>query len=132
MLNNNEIIEYRKKELNNKIIYYGTSFKSIDVNSDNNYLKPLDETGVMALKKYLGEENVTAIYLECDKRIRMKRAKNREPNIDMNLLLKRFNDDKNTVETFKNHCDLVFKNESKEDLRYIVNFIKSISSNQDL
>ena len=117
MLNNNEIIEYRKKELNNKIIYYGTPFKSIDVDSDNNYLKPLDETGVMALKKYLGEENVTAIYLECDKRIRMKRAKNREPNIDMNLLLKRFNDDKNTVETFKNHCDLVFKNESKEDLR---------------
>ena len=132
MLNNNEIIEYRKKELNNEIIYYGTSFKSIDVNSDNNYLKPLDETGVIDLKKYLGEDNVTAIYLECNKRIRMKRAKNREPNIDMNLLLKRFNDDKNTVETFKNHCDLVFKNESKEDLRYIVNFIKSISSNQDL
>ena len=61
----------------------------------------------------------------------MKRAQNREPNINMNLLLKRFNDDKNTVETFKSHCDLVFKNESKKDLQYIVNFIKNISSNQD-
>ena len=97
----------------------------------NNYLKPLDETSVIALKKYLGEDNVTAIYLECNQRIRMKRAKNREPNIDMNLLLKRFNDDKNTVETFKSHCDLVFKNESKKDLQYIVNFIKNISRNQD-
>ena len=47
----------------------------------------------------------------------MKRIKNREPNVDMNLLLKRFNNDKNTVETFKNHCDLIFKNESKEDYR---------------
>ena len=126
MLNNNEIIEYRKKELNNETIYYGTPIASIDKYSDNIYLKPLDETGVIALKEYLGEENVISIYLDCDQRIRLKRAKDREPNRDINLFLKRFNDDKNTVEKFKNNCDFVFKNETKDDLIYIVNFIKKI------
>lgn len=120
------LIEYRKRIVDGKLAYYGVLKNSIDLDSDEKYIVILDNDGYEKMKKYVGDNHIISIYIECNNELRMKRIKERQPSITDKEILARFEDDKNTIEKNKDMYDYKFKNENEEDLNRIVEFIKEI------
>lgn len=120
------LIEYRKRIVDGKLAYYGVLKSSIDLDSNEKYIVILDNDGYEKMKNYVGNDNIISIYVECNDKLRMKRIKKRQSSITDEEILARFEDDKNTIEKNKDMYDYRFKNETKEDLLRIVDFIKAI------
>ena len=99
---------------------------SIDLDSDEKYIVILDNDGYKKMKRYVGEDNIVSIYIECNDELRMKRIKERQSSITDEEILTRFEDDKNTIEKNRDMYNYKFKNETEEDLLRIVEFIKCI------
>lgn len=125
-IKNEALIEYRKRIVDGKIAYYGVLKASIDLNSNKKYIAILDNDGYEKMKKYVGDNNIVSIYVECNDELRMKRIKKRQPSISDVEILERFEDDRNTIEKNKSLYNYRFTNENKEDLERIVDFIKCI------
>ena len=120
------LVEYRKRIVDGKLAYYGVLKTSIDLDSDEKYIVILDNNGYEKMKRYVGDDNIISIYIECNDKLRMKRIKERQPSITDEEILARFEDDRNTIEKNKDMYDYKFKNEDKEDFDRIVEFIKCI------
>lgn len=120
------LIEYRKRIVDGKLAYYGVLKSSIDLDSDEKYIVILDNDGYEKMKRYVGNDNIVSIYIECNDKLRMKRIKARQPSITDEEILARFEDDRNTIEKNKDRYNYKFKNETEEDLLRIVAFIKCI------
>ena len=69
------------------------------------------------------EDCLTSIYINCNPQERLRRALFREGDLDSKKCLeicRRFIDDYSKVEIAEKHCDIVVKNEDKDDLKNII------------
>ena len=127
MMHNGEFIETRVYNTEFGEWVYGLAKNSIDLYSKDNYIVILDFKGLISLREYLvnadKEDCLTSIYISCNPQERLRRALFREGDLDSKKCLeicRRFIDDYSKVEIAEKHCDVVVKNETKDDLKNII------------
>ena len=134
MLNNNEFIEKRIYNVAcGESWVYGIHKSAIDVNSNNNYIAIVDLNGLKKLEKYLYELNkqdcLYSIYLDTKAQLRLQRSLSREGemnDLQVQEVLRRFEDDKLFVEPAKEYCDICMSNNTFEEAMDIVMTIGKI------
>lgn len=122
LVNNNQMLEYRKYNTIYGTWYYGSSINNINLNK-HDYVIILTLDGVEAFINHFGAENCIVFYIDCPKSIREKRAKNR-PNFNQDEWNRRLATDKNDfpVERIHKLCNFKIANYDKP----IYNVIKEI------
>ena len=132
MTSNREFIEHRSYDVEGgKTWLYGIHKNEIDLNSNNLYISVVDYKGYNELKKYVGKENITSIYLYASAKTRMLRALERENVVSDNQVLemcRRFVDDNKVMssEFMEIASDYCFRSENEWDLNDNLKSIKKL------
>lgn len=137
-ISNDEFIEVRSYDVaGSDVWYYGIGEDSICLTSEDTYATIVDISGLQEIKSYLEKHNklnsLTSIFIDCSAQIRILRALQREGKLnDLQVaeICRRNLDDIDKVYNYKELCDYILKNETKDDLESNINFIKSLISNK--
>lgn len=126
LINNNQMLEYRKYNTVYGTWYYGSSINNIDL-TKNDYVIVLTLDGVEAFVNHFGAENCIVFYIDCPKNIREKRAKSR-PNFNQNEWNRRLATDKADFPLERIHklCNFKITNYDKPIYDVIKTIIKDI------
>ena len=126
LINNNQMLEYRKYNTVYGAWYYGSSINNIDL-TKNDYVIILTLDGVEAFVNHFGAENCIVFYIDCPKNIREKRAKSR-PNFNQSEWNRRLAADKADFPLERVHklCNFKITNYDKPIYDVIKTIIKDI------
>lgn len=122
LINNGNMIEYRKYNTEFGVWYYGSSAENVDLNK-HDYVIILTLDGAEAWINYFGAENCIVFYINCPKSIREERAKKRG-SFNQDEWNRRVITDKQdfTIEKVAHICNFKVDNYNKT----IYNLIKEI------
>ncbi len=79
LVNNGQMVEYRKYNTEFGVWYYGSSANNIDL-TKYDYVITLTLDGAEAFVNYFGHENCIVFYIDAPKSVREQRAKDRDPS----------------------------------------------------
>mgnify|MGYP002507123368 CR=1 FL=1 len=136
MIANNQLIEYREyKVASGDTWYYGIAKKTIEeALADNvNYVVIVDFKGLKTLNDYMTstdrKERLCSVYINTKAQIRLLRSLSREGDMNdlqVNEVIRRFNDDVLNVVGAIDFCDIVVENNNYEDSKRIIERLKGI------
>ena len=136
MLSDNQFIEHRIYHVaSGEDWIYGISKQVIEdayINGDNSIVI-VDFNGLKELERYLESkglrDRLTSIYVNATPQTRLIRSLSREGEMtpdQIEEVIRRYNDDKKNVEPAIFYCDIVIKNETKEQMDKAVKIIQTI------
>lgn len=133
LLEQNKLIEFKEyKVVGGETWYYGLPNDWVDVkNEDKTFVAIVDFKGMVQLKerlKMLNHTNITSVYIDAKEENRRQRAFKRDNMNDTKRkeIERRIEKDREEVEKYKETCDYIMINETKEDLERNINEIKKM------
>lgn len=93
--------------------YYGINKNDIDINKNNIVI--VEPTGYIQFLKTFGSYKVKCIFINASEDILIKRMLNREKEINMNIVLNRFQNDKVLFKPMHSVADIIINNNNNLD-----------------
>lgn len=136
MISNNELVEYREyKVASGDTWYYGIAKNTLEeaLADDFNYVVIVDYKGLKTIDNYMTsthrKDSLCSVYINTKAQIRLLRSLSREgdmSDLQVNEVIRRFNDDMVNVVAAIDVCDIVVENNNDTDAEKIIERLRDI------